>query len=60
MLRSIGADETVDYEQTNFVDQGVQYDLIFDIPSNLSFEQSTQNEIPAQDLESERRDHSNP
>jgi NADPH:quinone reductase-like Zn-dependent oxidoreductase len=37
MLRAIGADETVDYTRTNFVDQGVQYDLIFDVASSLSF-----------------------
>jgi NADPH:quinone reductase-like Zn-dependent oxidoreductase len=39
MLRSLGADETIDYTQANFVDQGVQYDLIFDVVSNLSLEE---------------------
>lgn len=37
MLRSLGADETIDYTQTNFIDRGTRYDLIFDIASNLSF-----------------------
>ena len=40
MLRSLGADETIDYTRTNFLqqslDQGVQYDLIFDVASNFS------------------------
>ena len=39
MLRSLGADETVDYTRTNFLDQGIQYDLIFDIASNLSLQE---------------------
>ena len=26
MLRAIGADETVDYTRTNFIEQGIQYD----------------------------------
>jgi NADPH:quinone reductase-like Zn-dependent oxidoreductase len=36
MLQSLGADETIDYTRTNFVEQGIQYDLIFDIASNFS------------------------
>ena len=36
MLRSIGADETIDYTRTNFIDSGVQYDLLLDVASNLS------------------------
>jgi len=39
MLQSLGADETVDYTRTNFVEQGIQYDLIFDIASNLSLQE---------------------
>ncbi len=39
MLRSLGADETVDYARTNFVEQGIRYDLIFDIASNLSLQE---------------------
>ncbi len=38
-LRSLGADETIDYARTNFVDQGIQYDLIFDVASNLSLDE---------------------
>jgi NADPH:quinone reductase-like Zn-dependent oxidoreductase len=36
MLRSLGADETVDYTQTSFVEQGIRYDVILDVASNLS------------------------
>jgi NADPH:quinone reductase-like Zn-dependent oxidoreductase len=39
MLRSLGADETVDYTQTNFTEQGIRYDLIFDVASNFSVEE---------------------
>jgi len=39
MLRSLGADETVDYTRTNFTEQGIRYDLIFDIASNLSLQE---------------------
>jgi NADPH:quinone reductase-like Zn-dependent oxidoreductase len=39
MLRSLGADETVDYTRTNFIEQGIQYNLIFDIASNLSLQE---------------------
>lgn len=39
MLRTLGADETIDYNQTNFIDQGVAYDLIFDVVSNRSLEE---------------------
>jgi NADPH:quinone reductase-like Zn-dependent oxidoreductase len=43
MLRSLGADETVDYTRTSFlihsVEQGMQYDLIVDIASNLSLQE---------------------
>jgi NADPH:quinone reductase-like Zn-dependent oxidoreductase len=36
MLRSLGADDTIDYTRTNFIEQGVRYDLILDVASNLS------------------------
>lgn len=36
MLRSLGADETVDYTRTSFVEQGIRYDLVLDVASNLS------------------------
>jgi NADPH:quinone reductase-like Zn-dependent oxidoreductase len=40
MLKSLGADETVDYTRTNFLERslelGIRYDLIVDIASNLS------------------------
>ncbi|MBZ5676902.1 MAG: NAD(P)-dependent alcohol dehydrogenase [Acidobacteriia bacterium] len=43
MLRSLGADETIDYARTNFLehslDQGIQYDLIFDIASKFSLQE---------------------
>jgi len=39
MLQSLGADETIDYTRTNFLDQGVVYDLIFDIASNFSLQE---------------------
>lgn len=37
MLRSLGADEVVDYTREDFTRRGVHYDLIFDIPGNYSF-----------------------
>jgi NADPH:quinone reductase-like Zn-dependent oxidoreductase len=39
MLQSLGAEVTVDYTRTNFLEQGIQYDLIFDVASNLSLQQ---------------------
>ena len=39
MLRSLGADETIDYTQTNFIEQGIQYDLLLDVASNLSLKE---------------------
>jgi NADPH:quinone reductase-like Zn-dependent oxidoreductase len=39
MLKSLGADKTVDYARTNFAEQGIQYDLILDVASNLSLEE---------------------
>src|SRR5436190_8648778 len=34
MLRSLGADEVIDYTQEDFTQRGVRYDLIFDVPGN--------------------------
>ena len=39
MLQSLGADETIDYTRTNFLEQGLQYNLIFDIASNFSLQE---------------------
>ena len=37
MLRSLGADEVVDYKREDFTRRGVRYDLIFDVPGNYPF-----------------------
>lgn len=37
MLRSLGADEVIDYTREDFTRRGVRYDLIFDVPGNHSF-----------------------
>ena len=37
MLRSLGADEVVDYTQEDFTHRGVRYDLIFDVPGDRPF-----------------------
>jgi NADPH:quinone reductase-like Zn-dependent oxidoreductase len=37
MLRSLGADEVIDYTQEDFTRRGVVYDLIFDVPGNHPF-----------------------
>jgi NADPH:quinone reductase-like Zn-dependent oxidoreductase len=37
MLRSLGADEIVNYTREDFTRRGVRYDLIFDIPGNYPF-----------------------
>lgn len=37
MLRSLGADEVVDYTREDFTRRGVRYDLIFDIPGHRPF-----------------------
>ncbi|NIP58743.1 MAG: zinc-binding dehydrogenase [Gemmatimonadetes bacterium] len=36
MLRSLGADEVVDYTEEDFTRRGVRHDLIFDVPGNHS------------------------
>ncbi len=37
MLRSLGADEVIDYNKEDFTRRGVRYDLIFDVPGNHPF-----------------------
>jgi NADPH:quinone reductase-like Zn-dependent oxidoreductase len=37
MLRSLGADEVIDFTQEDFTQGGVRYDLIFDVPGNHPF-----------------------
>jgi NADPH:quinone reductase-like Zn-dependent oxidoreductase len=37
MLRSLGADQVIDYTRENFTRLGVRYDLIFDVPGNHPF-----------------------
>jgi NADPH:quinone reductase-like Zn-dependent oxidoreductase len=37
MLRSLGADQVIDYTREDFTKGGVRYDLIFDIPGNHPF-----------------------
>jgi NADPH:quinone reductase-like Zn-dependent oxidoreductase len=37
MLRSLGADEVVDYTREDCTRRGVRYDLIFDVPGNRPF-----------------------
>jgi NADPH:quinone reductase-like Zn-dependent oxidoreductase len=36
MIRSLGADQVIDYTQENFTQRSERYDLIFDVASNLS------------------------
>ncbi len=37
MLRTLGADEVIDFEQDDFLTRGVRYDLIFDVPGQRPF-----------------------
>ena len=37
MLRSIGADHVIDYTTTDFTDNGISYDVIFDVVGKSSF-----------------------
>jgi len=37
LLRSLGADEAIDFTREDFTRRGVRYDLIFDIPGNHAF-----------------------
>ena len=36
MLRSLGADEVIDFTREDFTRRGIRYDLIFDVPGNHS------------------------
>ena len=40
MLREIGADHVIDYTQENFTQNGVVYDVIFDVVGTVSFSRS--------------------
>jgi len=40
MLRSIGADQVVDYTQEDFTERGEIYDVIFDVVGTISFSRS--------------------
>jgi NADPH:quinone reductase-like Zn-dependent oxidoreductase len=37
LLRSLGADEVVDYTREDFTERGVRYDLVFDVPGRRPF-----------------------
>lgn len=37
MLRSLGADEVIDYRRDDFMERGIRYDLIFDVPGTRPF-----------------------
>jgi NADPH:quinone reductase-like Zn-dependent oxidoreductase len=37
MLRSLGADEVIDFTREDFTQRGIRYDLIFDVPGNQPF-----------------------
>lgn len=38
MIRSLGADEVIDYTEEDFTRRGVRYDFIFDVPGNHSLD----------------------
>jgi len=46
MLRSIGADQVVDYTQEDFTERGEIYDVIFDVVGTISFSRSARSIAP--------------
>ena len=46
MLRSIGADQVIDYTQEDFTTNGQTYDVIFDVVGKSSFPRSLRSLTP--------------
>ena len=54
MVRSIGADQVIDYTQEDFTRRGERYDLIFDIPGNHSLSDCRRALTPGGNLRAHR------